>query len=117
MFVGRVREPPDRGVRFDVPGDVAHSGEAAAEDAHRRALAERLHDADGADPDADVGGAGNHRLQSLARALGAEILQHEAVLPEDAGLLAEDRRLLRPGLHLSDRDFQRVLGVHQRRTD
>jgi len=111
VLLGCILERADRRIGFDVPGDVAHPGEAAAEDPHRRALAERPHHADGADADPDVGGTGDHRLQRLPGALGAEVLQHEAVLLEDAGLLAEDRRLLRPRLHLSDRDFQRVVGA------
>ena len=37
----------------------------------------------------DIGAAGDHRLQGLARARGVEDLELDAVLLEDAGLVAE----------------------------
>ena len=61
-------------------------------------------------PGADIGAAGNDRLHGLAGARGADILQHQAVLLEDAGILAERRGLVFPVVDLADRDLELVLG-------
>src|SRR4029077_20648471 len=61
------------------------------------------------DAAADVGAAGDHRLNGLAGAGGAEVLQHEVVFLEDAGVLAERGRLVFPVVDLPDCDLQRVL--------
>jgi hypothetical protein len=88
---------------------------------NRRAARECAHRARRADPDADVGAAGDHCLQRLAGALRPEGLEHDAVLFEDAGLLPERRHLVFPVVDLADRELEHVLGrglrvdEHQRR--
>src|SRR6185312_14512710 len=73
-------------------------------------LGEGAHDARSADAGADIGRAGNHRLDGLARALGADVFQHQPVLLEDAGVLPQRRRLVFPVIDLPDRELERVLG-------
>ena len=67
-------------------------------------------DAGDADAAADVGRAGDHRLDGLAGALRADALQLQVVLLEDAGVLAERRRLVFPVVDLADRELERVFG-------
>ena len=106
----RVLQAFDLGIGLHVPVQVAGAGERRRQDAHRRALGEGAHDAGGADAGADIGRAGDHRLDGFAGALRADILQHQAVLLEDAGVLAERRRLVFPVVDLADRELERVLG-------
>ncbi len=49
-------------------------------------------------------------LDGFAGAAGADRLQHQAVLLEDAGVLAERRRLVLPIVDLPDRDLELILG-------
>ena len=106
---GRVLERLDRRIRLHIPVEIAGAGEGRQQDAHRRALREGAHHAGDADAGAEIGAAGNDRLDGLARALRAERLDLQIVLLEDAGVLAERRRLVLPVVDLADRDFQRVL--------
>ena len=106
---GRVLEGLDRRIRLHVPVEIAGAGEGRQQHAHRRALGEGAHHARDADARAEIGRARHHRLNGLARALRAERLDLEIVLLEDAGVLAERRRLVLPVVDLPDRDLQRVL--------
>src|SRR6516165_8616010 len=54
------------------------------------------HDAGDAHTGAEIGAAGDDGLHGLARALRADILEHEVMPLEDAGVLAERRRLVLP---------------------
>jgi hypothetical protein len=62
-----------------------------------------------ADSGADIGGTRDHRLNGLAGSLRADILKHEAVLFENAGILAECRRLIFPIVDLADHELKRIL--------
>ena len=106
----RVLQAFDLGIGLHVPVKVAGAGEGRRQNAHRRALGECAHHAGGADAGADIGRAGDHRLDGLAGALRADVLQHQTVLLEDAGVLAERRRLVFPVVDLADRDLERVFG-------
>src|SRR5262249_13843337 len=101
----------DRRIAFDVPVEVAGAGEGRRDDAPRRALGERAHHAGDADAGADVGAAGNDRLHRLASASRAEIVEHDAMLLEDADVLTERGRLVLPVVDLADRDLERILGA------
>ena len=68
----------DRRIRAHVEKDVAGAGEVGADDADRRALGEGAQHPLGADIDAEIGAAGDHRLHRLARAGGAENLERDA---------------------------------------
>ena len=63
----------------------------------------------GTGTDADVDAAGEHDLDGLAAALGVEHVEREAMLLEDAGVLAELRHALLPAAALPDRDLERIL--------
>src|SRR5262249_23059419 len=63
---------------------------------------------------AEIGAAGNDGLHGLARALGADILEHEIVPLEDAGVLAERRRLVLPIVDLADGDLELILRLRRR---
>ena len=104
-----VPETLDGQIRAHVEKNVAGAGEVGAEYADRRALGERAQHPWGPDIDAEIGAAGNHRLDRFARAGGAEIFERDPVFPEDAGLLAEDRRLPAPDFELTDCDLEGVL--------
>jgi hypothetical protein len=73
-------------------------------------LLERAQDAGNADAGAEIGAAGDDRLHGFARTLGADILEHQVVLFEDAGVLTERRRLVFPVVDLTDRDLELILG-------
>jgi hypothetical protein len=62
-------------------------------------------------PRAEIGAARDHGLKGFARALGADRFDDKIVLFEDAGILAECRRLVFPVVDLADRDLQGVLRV------
>ena len=113
VLLGRVLERLDRRIRAHIEEDVAGAGEIGADDADRRTLGEGAQHALGADIDAEIGAAGDHRLHGLAGARGAEDLERDPMLLEDAGLLAEDRRLAAPDLELADRDLERVLRLRR----
>src|SRR5712692_2347909 len=78
----------DRRGRLGVPV-VRGAGGLGADDAHRRALGKGRHGALGADREAHIGAAGDHRLQRFARARRVDDVELDAVLLEDARLLAE----------------------------
>src|SRR5262249_1485266 len=63
----------------------------------------------------EIGAAGNDGLQGLARALRADILEHEVVPLEDARVLAQRRRLVLPIVDLADRDLEVILRARRRR--
>ena len=63
----------------------------------------------GTGTDADVDAAGEHDLDGLTAALGVEHVEREAMLLEDAGVLAEFRHALLPAAALPDRDLERIL--------
>src|SRR5690242_15504386 len=65
----------------------------------------------GADPDAEVDARRDHRLERLAAALRVEHLERQAMLLEEAGVLAELRDALLPAAALADRDLERVVGA------
>ena len=64
----------------------------------------------GAEPDADVDAAGDHRLQRLGAAIGIAQLKCEPALAEHAGILAEFRRRSLPLSALAERDLDGILG-------
>src|SRR5262249_39006259 len=76
--------------------EVPRPGKIRPDHADGRALGIGAQDAGGADPDREVGGAGNHRLQRVAAARRAEDIEDGSVLLEDAAALAEPRRIDRP---------------------
>src|SRR6185436_19921753 len=75
----------------------------------RSAFGECAEDRMSTGPDADVDAAGEHDLDGLAAALGVEHVEREAMLLEDAGVLAELRHALLPAAALPDRDLERIL--------
>jgi hypothetical protein len=79
----------------DPPEDLSRSGGARPDDAYGRALAVGAQAAEQSRAEPDVDRAGDDHLQRLAAALGVEDVEVEAMLLEDAGLLAElgDRTL------------------------
>ena len=87
-------------------------------DAHRRTLGIGAHDAGNAYARAEIGAAGDDRLHRLAGTRGAEAIQHQIVLLEDAGGLTERRRLVLPIVDLADRELEAGLAPApaQRRT-
>ena len=101
LLGGRVLERLDRRVRLHIPVEIARAGERRQQDAHRRAALERAHRARDADAPAEIGRARDHRLDGLARALRAERFDLQIVLLEDAGVLAERRRLVLPVVDLA----------------
>ena len=112
----RVLQALDRRIRLHVPIEIAGAGEGRRQDADRRAFGERAHDAGDADADADIGRAGDDSLHGFTGALRADSLDDEVVLLEDAGILAERRRLVFPIVDLADRELERVLrggGLHE----
>ena len=109
--VGRgVLQAFDLRIRLHVPEQIAGAGEGRRQNAHRRALGEGAHDAGGTDAGADIGRARDHRLDGFAGALRAGILQHQPMFLEDAGVLAERRRLVFPVVDLADHQLERVFG-------
>src|SRR5262249_57428391 len=104
-----------RRIRLHVPEQVARPGERRQQDAHRGASGKSAHDAGDADAGAEIGAAGNDGLQGLARALGADILEHEVVPLEDARVLAQRRRLVLPIVDLADGDLELILRARRRR--
>ncbi len=64
--------------------------------------------------DADIDAARDHDLDRLAASLRVEGFEHEAVLLEDAGVLAELRDALLPAAALADGDLERILGAGTR---
>ena len=99
----------DRRIRLHIPVEVIGAGRLGADHAHRRALrigAEHAHHAGG---DADIDAARNHRLLGLARAIGVDDLQLQAVFLEDAGELADFGHRGVPVAALADRQFHLVL--------
>ncbi len=107
-------ETLDRRIGADVEKDIAGAGEIRAQRADRRALGERAQHTLGTDIDTEVGASRDHRLHGLTRAGGTEVLQLDAVLLEDTGLLAEDRHLSAPYLQLPYGDLEPVLGARRR---
>ncbi len=98
----------DRRIRLHIPVEIVGAGRLGADHAHRRALgigAEHAHHAGG---DAEIDAAGDHRLLGLARAVGVDDLELEAVLLEDAGELADLRDRGVPVAALADRQFHLV---------
>ncbi len=89
---------------------VGSPGRLGTDDAHRRALGIGRHRALRADGEAEIGGAGDHRLQRLARARGVDDLERDTVLLEDAGLLAEIGHRGVPVAALADRDLEEIIG-------
>src|SRR5262249_40339024 len=63
---------------------------------------------------AEIGAAGDDGLHGLARALSADILEHEIVPLEDARVLAERRRLVLPIVDLADGDLELILRPRRR---
>src|SRR5262245_995528 len=106
---GDVLDRLERRIRLHVPIEIAGSGEGRQQDVHRRAARESAHDAGDANAGAEIGAAGDDGLHGLARALGADIVQHQVMLLEDAGVLAERRRLVLPVVDLADRDLELIL--------
>jgi hypothetical protein len=100
-----------------VPVDVTGPREHRGEDAHRCALGKGGHHAGNADARADVSARRDDRLHGLSGALGAEVVQHEAVLTENAGVLAKRRGLVLPVVDLADGDLEPVLRLHSRRRE
>jgi hypothetical protein len=105
----RIFEAFDRRIGRDVQIGIVGSGHGRPDDADRRALGVGAHDSQRPEPDAEVGAAGDHRLQSLARALGIEDVEHDAMLSEDAGILRELRDRLIPDSLGPDRELERIL--------
>ena len=99
-------------------GEIGHhviellvgAGERGANAAQRRTLEESAEQRVGAEPDADVDAVGDHRLQRLGAALGVEQFQRQAVLLEDALVLAEVGDGLLPAAALADGDLEVVVG-------
>jgi hypothetical protein len=99
----------DRRIRRDIEVGVVRAGHGGADHTDGRALGVSAHDAERAEPDAEIGTARDHRLQRLARPLGVEDVEYDAVLPEDAGVLRELRDRLVPNALGTDRELERVL--------
>src|SRR5262249_57679979 len=107
--VAGIREALDGRVRPHIPIEVPCPGEIHPDHADGRALGIGAQNRGGADPDREIGGAGNDRLQGLAPAGGAEDVEDDAMLFEDAGALAEPRRIDRPQPKLPDCNLERLL--------
>ena len=108
LVVG-VLERLDRGIRLHIPVKVIGARCFRADHAHGRAFgigAEHAHDTGG---NADIDAARNHRLLRLARAIGVDDLQLQAMFLEDAGELADFRHRSVPVAALADRQFHLVL--------
>ena len=107
---GRVLDRLDRRIRLHVPVEVAGAGEGRQQDAHRRAALRtrasrrrrRRRRRDRREPEITAW------MVSPAPCVPND-LDLEIVLLEDAGVLAERRRLVLPVVDLADRDLQRVL--------
>src|SRR5262249_7088681 len=70
-----------------------------------------------ADAGAEIGAAGDDGLHGLARALRADVLEHEVVPLEDARVLAERRRLVLPIVDLADGDFELIFRPRRRESE
>jgi len=79
----------DRGIGRNVKIGVVRAGHGRADDADRRTLGISPHDTQRAEPNAEVGAAGDHRLQRLARTLRIENVERDPVLLKDTGVLRE----------------------------
>ena len=101
-------------IRLHVPVDVPGSREHRGKYAHRRTLGIGAHDAGNAYARADIRTAGDDRLHGLAGTRGAEAFQHQIVLLEDAGVLAQRRRLVLPIVDLADCELELVLRLRRR---
>jgi hypothetical protein len=75
----------------------------------RGALGEGAEGVEGADPGADVGAAGDHRLLRLARARSVENFQLEPMLLEEAGILPELGERVLPGAGQAPGNLQPIL--------
>ena len=109
VFACRILDRADRGVRAHVPIEIMGAGRRIADRSHRRSLGERAHGAVGANAGADIDAARDHRLHGLAAPLREEEVEDEAMLLEDAGLLAERRRLVLPVVRRPDRELELIL--------
>src|SRR5262249_29156528 len=98
-------------VRHHVPEQFARAGGARADDARRRPFLERAEDGQRAGAQADVHGAGDDRLESLAAAGRVEDVELEPMLLGDALLLAELRHAAFPAPALRRRDLE-IGGLH-----
>ena len=105
----RLLHVAQRRVGGDVIELVVRAGERRADGAHRRALRIGAEHRVRAGADADIDARRDDRLQGLAAALRVEHVEHEAVLLEDAGVLAKLGDALLPAAALPDRDLERVL--------
>src|SRR5215471_11005310 len=103
--IAGIGEAFDWRVRPHIPIEVPCPSEIHPDHADGCALGIGAQDRGGADPDREVGGAGNHRLQRVAAARRAEDIEDEAMLLEDAGALTEPRRIDRPQPELPDRNL------------
>ena len=112
MTVG-VLQRFDRRGRLGVPV-VGRAGCLRADDAHRCALGIGGHGALGADREAKIDRAGDDRLQRLARPRRVDDFEVDAVLLEDAGLLAEIRNRRVPVAALADGELEEIGGVGRR---
>src|SRR6185437_2352217 len=83
--------------------------------AHRRALRHGAQHPRDADAAAEIGAAGDDRLDGLAGAGGAEVIEHDVVLLEEARILTERRRLVLPVVDLANCHLQLVLGRRRQR--
>src|SRR5262249_50522092 len=111
---GDVLDGLQRRVSFHVPIQISGPGERGQQDAQRRASGERAHDPGDADAGAEIGAAGDAGVHGFARALSADILEHEIVPLEDARVLAERRRLVLPIVDLADGDLELILRPRRR---
>jgi hypothetical protein len=106
-----VRHPLDRRVRRHVPEHLVAAGKGAADDAHRRTLGKHADRPQEAHAGADLGAVGDHRLLGLAAAVGIEDVEHDFVLVEQAGLVADlgDEGLADAAA--ANRDLEPLLGL------
>ena len=104
----------DRGIGRNVKIGVVRAGHGRADDADRRTLGISPHDTQRAEPNAEVGAAGDHRLQRLARTLRIENVERDPVLLKDTGVLREFRDRLVPDSLGADRELQCILRQGER---
>jgi hypothetical protein len=105
-----IRDRLDRRVSPYVPIEIAGAGDLCADDAHRRAFRVGAQHAHDADTDADLDGAGDHRLLGLPCPLRIEELERQTMLLEDSAALADFGYAGVPKAALADCELQRLLG-------
>src|SRR5262245_54762978 len=114
MLVGYVVDALDWRIGWYEPIVIFYASIGRGQDPHRRAFDKSAHRAGRADSYPDIGAAGDHRLQGLAGALGAEIFQNDAVPLKDSSLHTKRRHLVSPGIDLTDCDLDCVLCADRR---